>query len=144
MLRRLIKISHEIGAIGAMGSFAACLVLVIKGPAQPLVAYAAIRQAIAAISQWLLLPSLALVLVSGLLSIAATRAFHNAAWAWVKALLGVSLPYLFPTGRRAMTGAALGLLVSLGWLGIVLRIGHEANLSGRSAMPRSKAAQVKS
>lgn len=32
----------------------------------------------------------------------------------ILALLGVSLPYLFPTGRRAMTGAALGLLVSLG------------------------------
>jgi lipopolysaccharide export system permease protein len=32
----------------------------------------------------------------------------------ILALLGVSLPYLFPTGRRAITGAALGLLVSLG------------------------------
>jgi lipopolysaccharide export system permease protein len=32
----------------------------------------------------------------------------------ILALLGVSLPYLFPTGKRAMTGAALGLLVSLG------------------------------
>lgn len=32
----------------------------------------------------------------------------------ILALLGVGLPYLFPTGRRAMTGAALGLLVSLG------------------------------
>jgi len=31
----------------------------------------------------------------------------------ILALLGVSLPYLFPTGRRAMTGAAMGLLVSL-------------------------------
>jgi lipopolysaccharide export system permease protein len=32
----------------------------------------------------------------------------------ILALLGVSLPYLFPQGRRALTGAALGLLVSLG------------------------------
>lgn len=32
----------------------------------------------------------------------------------ILALLGVSLPYLFPMGKRAMTGAALGLLVSLG------------------------------
>lgn len=31
----------------------------------------------------------------------------------ILALLGVSLPYLFPSGRRAMTGAAMGLLVSL-------------------------------
>jgi hypothetical protein len=87
----LIKILHEIGSAGVMGAFAACLVLVARGPAQPLVAYAAVRQSIAAISQWLLLPSLALVLVSGLMSIAVTRAFHNAAWAWIKALLGISV-----------------------------------------------------
>jgi hypothetical protein len=87
----LIKILHEIGAAGVMGAFAACLVLVARGPAQPLVAYAAVRQSIAAISQWLLLPSLALVLISGLLSIAVNRAFHNAAWAWIKALLGISV-----------------------------------------------------
>jgi lipopolysaccharide export system permease protein len=31
----------------------------------------------------------------------------------ILALLGVSLPYLFPSGKRAMTGAAVGLLVSL-------------------------------
>ena len=91
MFQRLIKFLHEIGAAGVMGAFAACLVLVAKGPAQSLVAYAATRQSIAAISQWLLLPSLALVLVSGLLAIAVNRAFHNAAWAWVKALLGISV-----------------------------------------------------
>lgn len=32
----------------------------------------------------------------------------------ILALLGVALPYLFPQGRRALTGAALGLVVSLG------------------------------
>jgi lipopolysaccharide export system permease protein len=32
----------------------------------------------------------------------------------ILALLGVSLPFLFPSGRRAMTGAAMGILVSLG------------------------------
>jgi len=91
MFKRLIKFLHEVGAAGVMGAFAACLVLVAKGPTQPLVAYAATRQSIASISQWLLLPSLALVLVSGLLAMAVNRAFHNAAWAWIKALLGVSV-----------------------------------------------------
>jgi hypothetical protein len=42
MLKRLLKILHEISAVGVMGSFAACLVLVLKGPTQPLVAYAAV------------------------------------------------------------------------------------------------------
>ena len=39
----------------------------------------------------MLLPSLALVLVTGLLAIAATRGYHDAGWAWVKALLGLGL-----------------------------------------------------
>jgi lipopolysaccharide export system permease protein len=33
---------------------------------------------------------------------------------FILALLGVSLPFLFPSGRRAVTGAAVGLLVSIG------------------------------
>ena len=97
-----------------MGSFAACLVLLLKGPTQPLVAYAAVRQAIAAITQWLLLPSLAIVLLSGLLAIAATSAFHNAAWAWAKALLGLSmfegtLVTVNSTARRAAELAAMAV-----------------------------------
>jgi hypothetical protein len=91
MLKRLLKILHEIGAIGVGGSLATCLVLGLKGPTEPLLAYAAVRQAIYAIAQWLLLPSLGLVVTSGLLAIAANRAHHNAAWAWVKALLGLSM-----------------------------------------------------
>ncbi len=43
---------------------------------------------------------------------------------------GLTLPMLSNGGSS--------LLVALAWLGIVLRIGHEANLSGRSAMPRER------
>jgi hypothetical protein len=112
MLKRLIKILHEIGAAGVMGSFAACLLLELKGPTQPLVAYAAVRQAIAAITQWLLLPSLVIVLLSGLLAMAVTSAFQNAAWAWIKALLGLSvfegtLVTISASARRAAELAAM-------------------------------------
>lgn len=41
---------------------------------------------------------------------------------------GLTLPMLSNGGSS--------MLVSLVWLGIVLRIGHESNLSGRSALPR--------
>jgi hypothetical protein len=114
MLKRLLKILHELGAVGVMGSFAACLVLVLKGPTQPLLAYAAVRQAIAAITQWLLLPSLVIVLLSGLLAIAATSAFHNAAWAWVKMLLGLgvfegTLVTVNASARRAAELAAMAV-----------------------------------
>jgi hypothetical protein len=112
MLTRILKILHEIGAIGVAGSFAACIVLIAKTPTPSLIAYAAMRQGIAAIAQWLLLPSLGLVLISGLLAIAATNAYKNAAWAWVKALLGISvfegtLLTINASARRAADLAAL-------------------------------------
>lgn len=43
---------------------------------------------------------------------------------------GLTLPMLSNGGSS--------LLVALAWLGIVLRIGHEANVSGRSALPRDR------
>lgn len=89
--RRSLKALHEIAAIGVGGGLAACLVIgITANTAVPAELFAA-RQAIAAISRYLLLPSLALVLVTGLLAIAATRAFHDAGWVWVKAVLGLSL-----------------------------------------------------
>jgi hypothetical protein len=89
MLRKSLKFLHEIGAIGILGSFAACIVLLTTAPTNSPVAFAAVLQGIASISKWLLTPSLAIVLVSGLLAIAANEAYMNAAWAWVKALLGI-------------------------------------------------------
>ena len=74
-----------------MGSFAACIVMVATAPTHSLVAYAAARQSIAAVTQWLLVPSLAVVSVSGLLAIAANKAYINAGWAWLKAFLGISM-----------------------------------------------------
>jgi hypothetical protein len=89
MLRKLLKFLHEIGAVGTMGSFAACVVLLATAPTNSLIAHAAVLQGIASIVKWLIEPSLAIVLISGLLAIAATESYKNAAWAWVKALLGV-------------------------------------------------------
>ncbi len=91
MVRRTLKLLHEVGAVGVMGSIAASIVLLLTAPKESLVGYAAVQQGIAAIAKWLLVPSLAIVLVSGMLAIAATEAYKNAAWAWVKALLGISV-----------------------------------------------------
>ena len=91
MLKPLLKTLHEVGAVGVIGSFAACIVLVATAPSYSLIGYAAVRHGIAAISQWLLVPSLALVSISGLLAIAANKAYVDAGWAWLKAFLGISL-----------------------------------------------------
>jgi len=112
MLPKLLKSLHEIGAVGVVGSLAACLVLVATAPTHSAVGYAAVRESIAALAKWLLVPSLGVVLVSGLLAIAANRAFHNAGWAWVKALLGIgmfegSLLTISASARRAAELSAL-------------------------------------
>ncbi len=113
-MRRLLKFLHEVGAIGVMGSFAACMVLLSTAPADSLIGYAAVLRGISYISRWLLVPSLALVLISGLLAIAATESYKNAAWAWVKALLGIStfegtLLTVGATARRAAELSSLAL-----------------------------------
>ena len=89
--RRSLKALHEIAAIGVGGGLAACLVIGFTAHVGAQADFAAARQAIAAVARYVLVPSLALVLVTGLLAIAATRAFHDAGWAWVKALLGLSV-----------------------------------------------------
>jgi hypothetical protein len=116
MLRKPLKALHEIGAIGTMGSFAACIVLLATAPAKSLVAYAAVLQGIASITKWLLVPSLAIVLISGLLAIAANDAYKSAAWAWVKALLGIGTfeGTLLTVGASARHAAELAALAASG------------------------------
>lgn len=90
-MKRFLKILHELGSIGVMGALAAHLVLLLNAKGLSLVEYAALRRGIEALTRQLLLPSLLVVLVSGLLSMAVHRPFQNAAWVWIKALLGVSV-----------------------------------------------------
>ncbi len=74
------------GAVGLVGSMASLIVLVsLAPPPTALADYAMIRGAMDEIARWIVLPSLVLTLTAGLLAIAASRAFHNAGWAWVKA-----------------------------------------------------------
>ena len=118
MLQRSLKFLHEIGAIGTLGSFGACIVLLATAPtpATSPVAFAAVMQGIAAIAKWLLVPSLAVVLISGLLAIAANEAYMNAAWAWVKALLGIGTfeGTLVTVGSSARHAAELSALTVSG------------------------------
>jgi uncharacterized membrane protein len=111
MYRRLLKALHTLGAIGFMGGLAAILVLVANTAVEPTASFAAVRNGIALINRWLLTPSLLIVLVSGLLAIAATNAYKDAGWAWMKALLGVvtfegTLLTIVGSGRKAAEQAA--------------------------------------
>ncbi|KMO40005.1 hypothetical protein VQ02_09210 [Methylobacterium variabile] len=89
-MRRLMKFLHTMGAIGLMGAMASLIVLLGLVPSpSALPSYALMRGAMAAVATWIFLPSLALMLVAGLLAIALNRAFHTAGWAWVKLATGI-------------------------------------------------------
>ncbi|MEQ9500458.1 MAG: hypothetical protein RIT81_26525 [Deltaproteobacteria bacterium] len=90
-MKRLLKFLHEIGTVGLMGAIAAQIILSIAALDLPDAEYATYREAIHVVSKFLLLPSLGLVLFTGLLAIAVHPPYHNAGWAWIKALLTVAV-----------------------------------------------------
>jgi hypothetical protein len=90
-MKHLLKFLHEASSCGVIGALAAHTILIVVARGMSAVEYAAIRRGIEAISKWLLLPSLLVVLVSGLLALALHPGFHNKTWAWLKALLGVAM-----------------------------------------------------
>lgn len=91
--RRVFKILHEVGSAGVLGAFATILVLVAfaPDPRESIEAYATSRSQIAMVSKWILTPSLLAVLTSGLGAMAVNPAYHDAGWAWAKAITGLAL-----------------------------------------------------
>jgi hypothetical protein len=90
-MKRMLKFLHELGGIGVMGALAAHFVLTLQARGLSPVETAALRRGIEAVSHWVLMPSLVVVLVSGLLAMAAHTPFQSAGWAWIKTLLGVAM-----------------------------------------------------
>lgn len=89
-MRHLLKFLHTIGAIGLMGSMASLLVLLsLAPPPGALAEYALIRGAMGSIATWIFFPSLGLTLIAGLIALGYSKAYHNAGWAWAKAISGI-------------------------------------------------------
>lgn len=85
IVRRALKFLHEIATVGLMGALVAQLILAGSGAALSDSDHAVLRAAILLLSKWLLLPSLGLVLATGLFALAVHPPYHNARWAWLKA-----------------------------------------------------------
>ena len=97
-----MKFMHTLGAIGQIGAMACLIVLLSYAPAPTSHSeYALMRGAMSGIATWIFLPSLGLVLISGLLAMALNRAYHNAGWAWAKLLTGI---LIFEWGFAAIQG----------------------------------------
>lgn len=89
-LKRAVKVLHTLGAVGLMGAIAANMVMVVNAPAGAL-ELAAVRQSMLMVCKWLLLPSLAVVLISGLLAMVAHKPFLHQGWVLLKAVLGLAM-----------------------------------------------------
>ena len=102
-----MKFLHTLGAIGFAGGIATYMIMVSFGP-EPAVtpAFADFRDALSRVSRWLIMPSMVLVLTSGLLAMAVHYPFQSKGWVWVKAVSGLlvfeaSLASIDGPARRA-------------------------------------------
>ncbi len=87
-LPKALKFLHTLAACGIIGGVGCHMILLIFAPQDTPAAYADMRQSISAISNYVLVPSLAIVLISGLLSMAVHPPFLDKGWAWLKAGMG--------------------------------------------------------
>ena len=88
-MRKLLKVLHTLAACGLIGGLGCYMILLAVSPHETPAAYAELRLAIAAISNYVLLPSLAVAVISGLLAFMVHRPFLNQGWAWMKAASGI-------------------------------------------------------
>lgn len=88
-MRKFLKILHTLAACGLIGGLSGYMILLLAAPQENPAAYADLRASIAVLSNYLLLPSLAVALVSGILSMVVHGPFLRMRWAWVKAASGI-------------------------------------------------------
>ncbi len=90
-MRKTLKILHTLSSGGLIGGLAAYMILLIAAPQDTPAAYADLRRTVQAISDYVLIPSLGVALISGLIAMAVHKPYHDKAWVWFKFLLGLPL-----------------------------------------------------
>ncbi len=115
-MRKLLKALHTVAAGGLIGGVLAYMVLLLEAKPDTAAAYAELRWQIATLSNYILMPSLAIALVSGLLSMAVHRPYLDKRWVWAKAALGILMfkGVLTIVGAKADYAAAMSELMAKG------------------------------
>ncbi len=88
-MRKLVKVLHTVSASGLIGGLGCYMLILAIAPQDTPVAYAGMRAVLAAIGNYVLFPSLAVAVISGLLSMMVHTPFLDKGWVWMKALMGV-------------------------------------------------------
>lgn len=90
-MRQTMKFLHSVSSCGIIGALAAYMLILLTSPDTTPADYAHARHLIGRLCDLVLVPSMALALVTGLLSMAVHRPYQDKRWAWVKALLGIGM-----------------------------------------------------
>lgn len=132
MARRAVKLLHVLGSTAYTGGLVAYMLLLATAAPGSIEELSVLRQSVATISRWIIMPALVVVLVSGLFTLVVHHPFQQARWVWIKILLGLplfegTLLIVDSTARRAAArtaeAAANGLdgalqdLVQIEWTG---------------------------
>jgi hypothetical protein len=115
-MKRLIKFLHEVGTVGLMGAVLAQMIMSYGAEGLDPVQFATMRHAILLVSEWLLLPSLLVVLVSGLLAMVARPTYSSQGWALLKLAMTVLVMEgtLFAVQGPAQTAATISQEIAAG------------------------------
>ena len=115
-MRKAVKFLHSLAACGMIGALAGYLVLLRYGPQDNAAAYADTRQAIVALCDYILMPSLIVVLVSGFVSMLVHKPYMNKGWVWAKALttIGIFEATLAVVQSKARDGAEVAAKIAQG------------------------------
>lgn len=133
MWKNLVKLLHFAGLVGLAGGIVVALVLADTIDVTSPSGTATVHAAIALVGSAVIVPSMLLVLVSGMLLVVARPQLISARWVWLKAALGVItggvvLFALQPAFRAAAAIAAGGALGErpMGPLTSVVQVEHTA------------------
>lgn len=116
VMRKATKILHTLASCGLIGAIMGYMVVLVAAPQDTAAAYANARAVIAALCNYMLLPSLAIAMMSGLFSMVVHPPFRELRWAWLKALLGFSMfeATLGIIQAKSTTAAALSARIAAG------------------------------
>ena len=88
-MRVIVKILHTVSAAGLLGGLLAYMVLLVASPQDTPAAVLDMRISLLAVSDYLIVPSMGVCLVTGLLAMVVHRPFMDQGWALIKAFVGI-------------------------------------------------------